>query len=163
MPRIYQGIHTKEEVVMRTKEIFAGALAFLLVLSGIACGSHVKQQFTMSVDSAHKHSWNPVYRTVVVQEAYDEVEYETRDIWTIHTFCNCHNQDISGLEASYPSTKYTFAEWLNLNGHSGGCHADYVAIDTKQVPAGITHHNSVTEQVFDHYECSCGSTKTDAP
>lgn len=85
---------------------------------------------------AHQHSWEPVYRTEIVDD------YETQ----CRTICvNC-GQDLGAYGQAAIDHVYMEME----RGNSGQTREIY-----EQVKVG-----SHEEQIFDHYVCSCGETKT---
>ena len=86
---------------------------------------------------AHQHSWEPVYKTKVVDD------YETVCVWR----CNGCNADVTAILESGESMKQHFHETGNPN--CMGYHSSY-----EQVKVG-----SHEEHILDHYACSCGATK----
>ena len=86
---------------------------------------------------AHQHSWEPVYRTEIVDD------YEMASVWR----CNGCNADVTAILESGESMKQHFHETGNPN--CMGYHSSY-----EQVKVG-----SHEEHILDHYACSCGATK----
>lgn len=104
---------------------------------------------------SHAHTWNPVYKTVVVKEAYDETVIVTpaRDEPVYETKFVCKR---CGHAAD--------TDMLALD-HSVWCEIGYTK---QQVQTGMKHYDAVTKivnhpaetkEVIDHYTCSCGATK----
>lgn len=85
----------------------------------------------------HQHSWEPVYRTEIVDD------YEMASVWR----CNGCNADVTAILESGESMKQHFHETGNPN--CMGYHSSY-----EQVKVG-----SHEEHILDHYACSCGATK----
>lgn len=81
---------------------------------------------------AHQHSWEPVYKTKVVDD-YEMDEFE---------ICNSCGADITGKS-------------LKEHYKSDGCSASGWHSDWREVKVG-----SHEEQILDHYICSCGEIKS---
>lgn len=81
---------------------------------------------------AHQHSWEPVYKTKVVDD-YEMDEFE---------ICNSCGADITGKS-------------LKEHYKSDGCSASGWHSDWREVKVGFHE-----EQILDHYICSCGETKS---
>jgi uncharacterized membrane protein YgcG len=102
----------------------------------------------------HVHSYAPVYRTetssheVVDREAYDEPVYTqvARDL------CNGCNADITEDPWSHIEEQV-----LSGNYACGGYHTVYTTEVTYKHRNAVTHTETVSEQVLDHYECPCGA------
>lgn len=136
-----------------------------------------------STQTAHEHTWNPVYKTVhhdavteseqvwvVDKPAWDEPEYKVVYVCLqcedgVCPYCNEH-----GLrQAEFD----TFEERYN---HTYNCAISYGICDnstTRKKIIGTVHHDeeghyetktniikeAYDEQVIDHYECTCGATR----
>ncbi len=117
--------------------------------------------------ASHTHSWQAVYKTVthpaVIQEiwvedsaAWDEPQYD------YHTVCNC------GFD--FTANGYSNMDIAN-HGEAHMLAGESDQYGTMQVQVGSIHHDATghyetqiatpawSEQLFDHYECSCGAIK----
>ncbi len=121
--------------------------------SGSAGGSGASEP---AQGQQHVHSYTiPVYRTetssyeVVDQAAYDEPIYETQ----YRTICNGCGADITGDPWGHIDSQIDAG-----NFNCGGYHDSVttVQVGTNHHDA-VTHMETVSEQVLDHYECSCGA------
>ena len=133
--------------------------------------------------TAHEHSWNPVYKTVhhdavteseqvwvVDKPAWDEPEYKV-----VYVCLQCENNKCPYCieHGTQLAETYSFEESYD---HIYNCAINYGICDnttTRKKIIGTIHHDeeghyetsTVTkqeaydEQVIDHYECTCGATK----
>lgn len=130
----------------------------------------------------HTHSYKPVYKTVVDQEAYDEKvptgEYYTKlekhkyglamvdtgdPFNDVQYAGNCGKDnkyiDITGWTQE-ERTAYEKEHNL-LPGTLSSCYVDYIEVPDYDNPIYETvHHDAVTHQEVDYYKCSCGATKS---
>lgn len=100
--------------------------------SSAGSGSSGSTPATPDPKPAHQHSWEPVYKTKVVDD-YEMDEFE---------ICNSCGADITGKS-------------LKEHYKSDGCSASGWHSDWREVKVG-----SHEEQILDHYICSCGETKS---
>ncbi|MCQ2529982.1 MAG: hypothetical protein MJ086_01825 [Lachnospiraceae bacterium] len=118
--------------------------------------------------ASHTHSWQAVYKTVTHPAVTEEVWVEDEAAWdepqyAYHTVCfTC------GLD--YDAAGMTNDDcYLHEKAHRLAGEGDQSG--TQQVQVGSIHHDATghyemqivsqawTEQVLDHYECSCGAIK----
>ena len=123
--------------------------------SGSAGGSSASEP---AQEQQHVHSWAPVYRTetssyeVVDQAAWDEPVYTQQE----REICNGCGADLTGTDP----WDHIGSQMLAGNYACGGFHTKWETVCT-----GTTHHDAVThtettsQQVLDHYECSCGARR----
>lgn len=139
-----------------------------------------------STQTAHEHSWNPVYKTVhhdavteseqvwvVDKPAWDEPEYKV-----VYVCLQCENNECpyciehgTQLAETY-SFEESYEHMYNCATH-WGADGGRCSNTTTRKNIGTVHHDeeghyetsTVTkqeaydEQVIDHYECTCGATK----
>ncbi len=116
---------------------------------------------------SHTHSWKEVYRTVNHPAVTEQVWVEDQAAWdepqyAYHTVCNC------GFD--FTAAGYSNGQIADHNDmHLLAGESDQYG--TLQVQVGTIHHDAVghyetktvtaawSEQMLDHYECSCGATK----
>ncbi|MCQ2512876.1 MAG: hypothetical protein MJ092_05780 [Lachnospiraceae bacterium] len=117
--------------------------------------------------ASHTHSWQQKYKTVTHPAETEDVWVEDEAAWDepeydYHTVCNC------GFD--FTAAGYSNADIVSHSDY----HMDRAESDQYgllQVQVGTIHHDAVghyesrviktawSEQVIDHYECSCGATK----
>lgn len=116
---------------------------------------------------SHTHDWQPVYRNVYHQPVTESRWVEDYPAWdepqyAYHTVCNC---GFDFTAAGYSNDQIADHNDMHLlSGESD-------QYGTMQVQVGTIHHEAEghyetvtvsegwTEQVLDHYACSCGATK----
>lgn len=135
---------------------------------------------------SHTHSWQPVYKTVIITEAWDEPIYEETPVYETH---KVHHHScyicvaspfyiIDGNNNKGVDLTEAYKYWLEIDGV--GCYGDGswrdfktevgtygYACDTAYATApvltgyapqivGYTHHDAVTEMYIDYYYCGIG-------
>lgn len=136
-----------------------------------------------STQTAHEHSWNPVYKTVhhdavteseqvwvVDKPAWDEPEFTYVDVCLICEKGECDFCKKNGLnQVEYATYDEMSEHRFYCMEHGGKCNNS----QTRKKIIGTIHHDeeghyetktniikeAYDEQVIDHYECDCGATK----
>ena len=118
--------------------------------------------------ASHTHSWQAVYKTVTHPAVTQEVWVEDSAAWdepqyAIHTVCYTCWFDFTA--AGYSEND------VSAHAREHALAGEDTARGGYEVQVGSIHHNATghyetqtvsqawTEQVFDHYECSCGAIK----
>ena len=102
---------------------------------------------------AHQHSWSPVYRTETVYTTVDD--YGDSPIVRETYKCSACGLIFYTIEAW---STHSDEMWDKGEDHGGVIYgSEVVGYEKKWV--GSHQEATVTKQVLDHYECSCGATK----
>lgn len=118
---------------------------------------------------AHSHSWEPVYSSVKVSDAWDELVKEawtetvrdtSKDEYEYHVICSGCGRDF-GVGDGHE--QHAYEEMLKGNTKCGSSYDAPVLVkegySTINHPAEYKHHDAVYKDQITGYKCSCGATK----